>query len=303
MRVNDRDAASGFIHGFRYNIQTLGAYLAERYYNQPLKPMYECVLDPKSDDTFAPLCKFITGMVSSAAALFELFNYGCCAITLQEIPQQDDSTTPTYKAEVWDVFPLEYVRQRWACKKTYVGRVEILFQYGFHLYGENTPTYYFTHPTDHFHPELSSYIHPVLHAFHHANEDMDKFPGAPGKVGDWHMQENPLAQWNEDHYIDECRNTHQYTNTVYNSVAAALGMSNRKSTLPVHEEFIERAYPLMTPEEVKQAFKREPGLFALAEGRKAMLKATEAANTTCHLKKNEKKMMTQIEEKTAAITL
>ncbi|CAF1014415.1 unnamed protein product [Didymodactylos carnosus] len=252
MRVNDRDAASGFIHGFRYNIQALGSVIAERHYTQPLTPLFQCVVDPKCDDTFEPLAQFIVHMVSSTAALFELFNYGCCTITLQAVPRPDDATTPNYKADVWEALPQDYARQRWAGNNTWVGRVEILFQYGFHLYGENIPTHHFTHSSDQFHTEKSTYIHPVLHAFRHGGGDAGVCSNHPGKIEEWHMQESLLARWDEDEFKDESTNVHQYTNTVYNAVAAALGMANRKSTLPVRDGFIDSAYPRMTSDEVKQ---------------------------------------------------
>lgn len=253
MRVNDRDAASGFIHGFRFNIQALGSVIAERHYDQPLVPIFQCVLDPKCDDTFEPLTQFVIQMVSSTAALFELFNYGCSTITFQAIPEVDNTTALKYKAEVWEVLPREYARQRWAGNSIWAGRVEIVFQYGFHLFGENIATHHFTHLADKFHPERSVYVHPVFHACHHGSEEASKFPDCSDKVEEWHLSENLLTRWDTIHWKEEGCNVHQYTNTVYNAVAAALGLPNRKSIFPVHNDFINRLYPPMTSDEVEQA--------------------------------------------------
>jgi len=286
MRVNDRDAASGFIHGFRYNIQALGSVIAERHYNQPFQPLFECILDPKCDDTFKPLTKFIINMVSSTAALFELFNYGCSTITFEAISQSDNDIKPTYKAKVWEVVPRDYARQRWANKSMYVGRVEIVFQYGFHLYGENIPTHHFTHPADHFQTELSAYIHPVFHAFRHGYEGMDKFPDYPGQIEEWHLQESLLARWDEDDYKDEGTNVDQYINAAYNAVVAALGMSNRKSTLPVLDDFIDQVYPHMMPDELAETLKREPGLRLIMETKAKMSTLMPTIDMPCHPQKN-----------------
>lgn len=252
MRVNDLDASSGFIHGFRHNITTLASLIAERHYKQPLTPIFQCILDPKHDDSFEPLTKFVTQMVSSTASLFELFNYGCSVITLEAMSESDDGSAGGYKANVWDTVPLEYARQQWSGKSTLAGRVEIMFQYGFHLYGEDLPTYYFTHPSDHFNSGMSAYVHPVLYAFRHHSNDMQKFPECPGKVEEWHLQESLFARWDEDDYKDEGTNSHQYINTVYNAVAAALGLPGRKNTNPVYDDFIDHAYPPMTSEEVEE---------------------------------------------------
>jgi len=317
MRVNDYDASSGFIHGFRYNITALASVIAERHYNQPLKPLFECIVDPERDDTFEPLTNCIIHIVSLTAPLFELFNYGCCTITLQPVARPDNGTTPMYKAEVWEVLSRNYVRQRWAGNNKWIGRVEVVLQYGFHLYGEDIPTHYFTHPADNFHTEKGAYIHPVLHAFRHDGEDIKKDSDYAGQIEEWHMQESLFARWDEDDYNDEGTNVHQFTNTVYNAVAAVLDMPNRKSTLPMYDGFIDRAYPPLTADEVEQAlqvytlksfthtqqiqlvlpfFQREPGLRWLMKS-KANLPTID--NTTTHQSsaKNENSSDGLVEEK------
>ncbi|CAF0918016.1 unnamed protein product [Adineta ricciae] len=283
MRVNDRDAASGFVHGFRYNIQALASIVAERYHKQPLAPLFQCVLDPKNDGTFEPLSQFIVQTVSLTAPLFELFNYGCCTVTIKTMHQSDITSTPTYMAEVWEVFPQDYARQRWADNNTWVGRVEVYLKYGFNVYGDDIPTHHFTHPADNFHTEKSAYIHPVLYSFQHNKKSVGKCSDYSPHIEEWHMQESLFARWDVDDYDDEGTNIHQFTNTVYNAIAAVLDMPNRKSTLPMYDDFINRGYTRMTADEVEQALQQEPGLRMLLPNKtNASASVPAATKTTDH---------------------
>lgn len=248
MRINDKDAASGFIHGFRYNIKALASYIAEKHHNQPLTPLFECDIDPTKDESFLPLMKYVIDMVSNNAALFELFNYGAAPITF--VPNKMDGATVTsYKAQVYEPFPRDYIEARWGKDTSLTGLIIVQFQYGFQLYGEDIPSHYFTHPSDHFHTENSAYTHPIFYAFRNT-----------AKVGEFHLQESLQARWDQDDYTDEGTNKEQYINSVFNAAAAVLGVERRKSTLPVYDKYIKEAYPPMTPEEIVDALEREPGL-------------------------------------------
>ncbi len=55
MQSIDREAASGFIHGFRYNIRTLSNLLQERYFNIPLP---KAILKPDLEE----MAQFILGL-------------------------------------------------------------------------------------------------------------------------------------------------------------------------------------------------------------------------------------------------
>jgi len=233
------------------------AVVAEKYHNQPLTPLFECDIDPNDDSTFLPLMNFMINALSNSAALFELFNYGCSTITLHANTTKDGaSTLASYRATVYEPFPTAYAQERWASDKSLVGRIEVMFQYGFHLYGQDIPTHHFTHPADHFHTEKSAYTHPAFHCYRHPTNQ---------KVGELHLQESLQARWDADDYVDEGTNTEQYLNTVFNAVAAVLGVTRRKSTMPVYEEFLEKAYPPMTQEEVQDTLKRETGLNLIAQ--------------------------------------
>ena len=69
MRSNDKNAASGFIHGFRYNIRTLSKLLAEQYEGRS----YESEVFNLSD--WSSLLDDLYQRVSISAGLFQLFGY------------------------------------------------------------------------------------------------------------------------------------------------------------------------------------------------------------------------------------
>jgi len=279
------DAASGFIHGFRCNIQALALLIAERYHRQPLQPVFQSKIAPNDVPSFKLLTKYLIEMVSKSAPLFELFHYFCSTVTLHLDPDSSPEGEPTYIARVWPPFPIEYARQRWSQDPTASGRLEIIMQYGFDLYGKDIPTHYYTHPSDHFRTEKSAYIHPVFHAYcHHQcpkqNTDIkenghctpgDKITidtcnkcGEPilnnKEVAAYHLQESIRARWDEDDYGDSYTNCDQYTNSVFNALAAALNIPTRLDTNPVLEKYINLCYPPMTSEDIEQILKQEPGV-------------------------------------------
>lgn len=258
MRVNDRYAASGFVHGFRCNIQALAQIAAEKYHNMPIQPLFECsVPEGKgASDALMALSQFLIKLVSTNMGLYELFNYFGAMVTFEE----RDNNTVT--AKVWPTFPRDYNAERW---QTIKNRIEIVFEYGFQNYGNGEiPTHYFTLPSDHFDPSRSAYIHPVFHVFRGGVE-----------VESFHMQESLISRWDRDDYIDEETNQDQYKNVAFNAAACALGLEERRSMLPVHEEFIDKCYPLMTEEEIKEALRVQPTL-ALLKPRQEKSKAQSA---------------------------
>jgi hypothetical protein len=88
------------------------------------------------------------------------------------------------------------------------------------------------------------------------------------EVDAFHMQESLISRWDIDDYIDAETNPDQYRNVVFNASACALGLEERRSTLPVLDEFVDKCYPLMTEEEVAKAFKVQPTLSLLVKNPK-----------------------------------
>jgi thioredoxin reductase len=247
MRVKDPDAASGFVHGFRCNIQALGYLIAEKYHKQPIEPIFEHNLAmEKLEEGLVPLSEYLVKFVSTNMALFELFSYFGATVTFNKVVN-DGSLV----AQVWPAFPREYNRERW---QDAPNRIEIVFEYGFHHYGNGElPTHYFTLPADHFDSSKSAYIHPVFHVFYEGVE-----------IEAFHMQESLISRWDIDDYIDPETNQDQYKNVAFNAAACALGLKERRSMLPVLEEFVDKCYPLMNEEEVSEAISIQPTLGRLS---------------------------------------
>ena len=247
MRVNDVDAASGFIHGFRCNIQALADLVGEKYYDIAVNPIFETRIDMNDPaEGLVSLSEFLVEFVSNNVALFELFSYFGSIVTYEKT-----STEGVLMARVWPPFSREYNQERW---KSEPNRVEITFEYGFHLYSNgDIPTHYFTLPADHFDSSKSAYLHPVFHVFRDGIE-----------VETFHMQESLISRWDIDDYVDTEANPDQYKNVVFNASACVLGLDERRSLLPVREEYIDKCYPIMTQEEVAAAINEQPTLAMLS---------------------------------------
>ncbi len=247
MRVNDPNAASGFVHGFRCNIQALGHLVAEQH-GMPLEPVFECSI--ASDDpakAMTQLSQHLVEMVSTTMPLFELFGHFGCMVTLDPMAQ-----TNSYSAKVWPPFPRTYNAKRFANARNCI---EVVFEYGFGNYGNSElPTHYFTLPADHFDTSKSAYIHPVFHVSRQGEE-----------IAALHMQESLICRWDQDDYVDKQTNVDQYRNVAFNALAIALGLPERRSILPVNDAYIAECYPLMTDEDVAAALRIQPTLALLSE--------------------------------------
>eukprot|EP01060_Flectonema_neradi_P009006 TRINITY_DN16442_c0_g1_i1.p1 TRINITY_DN16442_c0_g1~~TRINITY_DN16442_c0_g1_i1.p1 ORF type:complete len:634 (+),score=110.10 TRINITY_DN16442_c0_g1_i1:1326-3227(+) len=77
MQGRDRKAASGFIHGFRYNIQSLFHILCARYWDQPLRSEKLSIAPAKSSEFCEKLSAFVCDRLTVAASLFQMFSVLC----------------------------------------------------------------------------------------------------------------------------------------------------------------------------------------------------------------------------------
>ena len=247
MRANDPNAASGFVHGFRCNIQALGHLVAEQY-GMPLEPVFDCEI-PTADpsDAMTRLSRHLVDMVSTTMPLFELFGHFGCMVTL------DPSAQPgSLRARVWPPVPRACNDKRFGLSRN---RIEVVFEYGFENYGNGAlPTHYFTLAADHFDTSKSACVHPVFHAYRHGED-----------VAALHMQESLISRWDQDEYVDEQTNVDQYRNVAFHALATAMGLAERRRTLPVHPAFVEACYPLMTDDEVAMALRTQPTLALVSD--------------------------------------
>ncbi|XP_070547254.1 FAD-dependent oxidoreductase domain-containing protein 2-like [Ptychodera flava] len=94
MQSRDRKAASGFIHGFRYNIRTLYHLLRERYNAVPY-PTTELQRDALT------ISKYIIARVSVCASLYQMQGFLCDVLIIPE----EAGKKPRY----YEDLPLDYV--------------------------------------------------------------------------------------------------------------------------------------------------------------------------------------------------
>lgn len=167
MQGNDRKAASGFIHGFRYNIRTLHRLLEERY---------EGVAYPA--DTLDPFDwqAFVDSMYqrfSVTAALFQLFGVLCDTLVISP-----DLKRATLRQEL----PFEHARS------LDYGAQHVLFltlKFGFEKFRE--PAISFMGPSDPTDTHCAGFLHPVIYHLHE------------GQWSEFHFGDSLLARWDRPH--------------------------------------------------------------------------------------------------------
>lgn len=167
MAANDKQAASGFIHGFRYNVRTLCRMLDERYEGAPYPAE---ILDPFDWNAF------VDGLyerVSVTAALFQLYGFLCDVLVVSP-----DLQTATVYREL----PVAYARG-WDFGDAHV--LTITLEFGFEKFAE--PAVRFMAPSDPTNTACSAFLHPVIR--HRRGEDEAEF----------HFGDSLLARWDRPH--------------------------------------------------------------------------------------------------------
>lgn len=168
MQSRDRQAASGFIHGFRYNIRTLSYLLLEKY---------ECVeypftkMEPFDGSLF--LDTFYK-RVSTSDGLYQL--YGVLADQLVYCPL-------TGSASYYKEVPFAYARE---CLNPEKHHLLITLEFGFHHYPGRS-SLDFMGPSDPNNPEKAAFLHPVIRHFY------------KGQVSEFHFGDSLLGRWDRPH--------------------------------------------------------------------------------------------------------
>ncbi|XP_077998134.1 FAD-dependent oxidoreductase domain-containing protein 2-like, partial [Glandiceps talaboti] len=149
MQSIDRQAASGFIHGFRYNVRTLYHLLQEKYFKTPY---------PRTlvDRTVEGLSTAIIDRVSTAASIYQMNNFLCDVMVVS-----DDKDS---KAEYMTDLPKKYVLENENFKK--LNYFMIVLQYGFQRFGEpgDHPNN-FVHIPDFSSPYCGPFLHPTMYYY------------------------------------------------------------------------------------------------------------------------------------------
>lgn len=147
MAARDRRAASGFIHGYRYNVRTLFHLLEEEHYEVPYPRERLSYESPADLDALA---QRLIERLSTTSALYQQFGVLCDAIALER-------NEVIYYQEL----PVAWVHEQTRFTNS-EALVLITFEYGFEKYDETVAPLDFISPVDPANPACTAFIHPVL---------------------------------------------------------------------------------------------------------------------------------------------
>ncbi|WP_284740320.1 NAD(P)-binding domain-containing protein [Amycolatopsis sp. RTGN1] len=146
-QARDRKAASGFIHGFRYNAKTLFHLVEREHYQEPLPGEQR---DLRTAADLDELAEAVIRRVSTTSALYQQNGQLCDAMVV------GDGTV-----DVRRELPIEWVLRQ----EEFASRPDLVLlslEYGFHQYAGHLEPVSFIHPADPTKPECSAFLHPVL---------------------------------------------------------------------------------------------------------------------------------------------
>jgi len=148
MAARDRKAASGFIHGFRYNIRTLFRLLEARYQGVAL-PEQTFPLQSMAD--LQALTDHLLYDLSNTAALFQLYGVLCHVLVFDKAQG---------KATLLRDLPLQYVLDH--VDSVSAGRefMTLTLEFGFDKYPADANALDFIHPAPG--AECAAFLHPVF---------------------------------------------------------------------------------------------------------------------------------------------
>ena len=167
MQGNDRQAASGFIHGYRYNIRTLSRLLDERYERTPYPTTR---LDPFRWDEFVD---WMYERLSVSSALFQLFGVLCDTLV---VAPDLGSATLTQELPLAEVLTRDFGDHH---------ALVMTLEFGFHKFDE--PSISFMGPSDPTNTECAAFLHPVI-----------RYRGPAGEA-EFHFGDSLLARWDRPH--------------------------------------------------------------------------------------------------------
>ncbi|XP_002736884.1 FAD-dependent oxidoreductase domain-containing protein 2-like [Saccoglossus kowalevskii] len=155
MQCSDRKAASGFIHGFRYNIRTLHKFLEERYEEVPYpRELYPLDINTISDK--------ILERVSVSDGIYQMNNVLCHVLA---VPDFDPNMKGEVKAELYQDFPKPYVLED-AIKGRFANYKHvfvIVLAYGFEDFGNDGKyAMEFAHFPDLNATDCQAFLHPII---------------------------------------------------------------------------------------------------------------------------------------------
>lgn len=168
MQAIDRQASSGFIHGFRYNIRTLSNLILEKFENKPYP--YETV----SLTPFKGFLQLLYKRFSIADSIFQLYGFLGDMLVFDE---------KTQKIDWYKDLPVKHLKQRMPEDKHVL---QLTLEFGFHKH-PNKSSMEFMGPSDPHDTENSAFLHPVIRHYY------------KGKEAEFHFGDSLLGRWDMPH--------------------------------------------------------------------------------------------------------
>lgn len=213
MQVRDHNAASGFIHGFRYNIRTLSHLLNARYHNVPL-PAEEFPANNREE--LQTLAGSLISRVSTAGSLFQQFG------VLGDVLVLDGHLVRHHRA-----LPVDHILERFSDDDIIV----VTLEYGFRNHPTLRSTLDWLTAADPAHPECFALLHAVFRRY------------ARGQaVEELHFSESLVIRWDilgDTAHLDK----------LVNFLARALGSTEPPDTRPLISQEIAFSFKPWTEEE------------------------------------------------------
>lgn len=167
MQAIDRKSASGFIHGFRYNVRALSNLLKQRYEGMDL---------PSIDREHFDLNDFLDAMyerLSLTAGLFQLYGFLGDLILFSKDLRSYKEIRELPVQHIQDIIPGDQ------------HALQLTLEFGFEKYGESALS--FLGPSDPNNTPCAAFLHPVIRHFFN------------GKILEFHFGDSLLARWDRPH--------------------------------------------------------------------------------------------------------
>ncbi|XP_077998276.1 FAD-dependent oxidoreductase domain-containing protein 2-like [Glandiceps talaboti] len=157
MQCTDRKAASGFIHGFRYNVRSLYHLLEERYNDIP----YPRENIPLNLDCLA---EKVVGRTSIGDSIYQMNNVLCHVLAIRDFKSgKQDEVSAIYFEDLPKPYVLENLSDRF---KDYKHVFVIVLAYGFEEFGDSAKDALdFVHTPDFEDEHCLAFLHPVITYF------------------------------------------------------------------------------------------------------------------------------------------
>jgi thioredoxin reductase len=185
MGGRDRRAASGFIHGFRYNVRALHHVLEREDHDVPL-PVD--VLPYGSEDDLDALAVQLIERVSTTTGLYQQF----AGVLTDAIVLRDG------EAHVYRELPGDWILSASGLAEE-EHLILLTFEYSFHRYPPGANPLDFIHPGDPANTQCAAFIHPVFRRYRHGEA-----------VDELHLPESLVVRYDvtdyEEHIPDRFRN-------------------------------------------------------------------------------------------------